>query len=290
MKKFLIPVLSIMLLLPFMYGGCLSTDDVAELIDGLPSGIPTGTWVGPGEISTGALPGQGTALRAASGVSMLATLRVTVSESADVSVTINGLPVSDWAGTDVTGTVDIVDKNIITMTFSNGWTGGLVYEDTLTYGVFFIRDQNPEANYPDVAEGVLQINGPPLPTPFTGSHLVGTPWAGFSADFCDYGFDGINPTGVILTTVESSLSPYGSVDITSGSSPDGTIFGTYLAFEMMEDADFGHYIGNIDLGNEQFIGIDGFLSPDTLFAGGFVDLGPDLDRGCWEWSIIALKK
>jgi hypothetical protein len=307
MKKFLIPVLSIMLLLPFMYGGCLSSDDVASLIpdDIIPPNLNEmliGTWFGTGEYS-GPPPANG-AINAQVNGSIFATIRIEVTDDGeggvDAEFFINGQNIADLAGTvDVEISSDLADPlvteaNVIVLEFAPGFglsSGGLIFDDDFAHAFFFIHD---EAFADDVAFGVVEkgASAADIAGGFSRDDMIGM-WAGSDYAFIwssmpepwDIEYLGKN-SGQTATNWDLTMSAFSvmSVEVT-GTNPQG---GSISSGELYASApSYGFFIGGFMQG-AQSTSMNGFLSPDRSFFGGFLWY-PDESR-MNEWSDIVLTK
>jgi len=276
MKKFLIPVLSIMLLLPFMYGGCLSTEDVAEQFFDINMPSMAGTWIGPGEWFN---PAAATRLHDDSGADgTLVKIQLTLDSDGDITgATLDDGSLPDLFGT-VTGTVSGFQQDLVEFSFSNNYTGGLLSDfGSLDYVYFFTHDESGMA----FAHGVLKDGATGLPNAIS-TDFVGT-WSGFGFEFFDSG-----------ATAErfslSNLSISGPPLNISGFDEDGNELTGVLT--LRDTGEHGHFDGVVYVGTS----VDevrntiyyGFMSPDKNVIG-FM-FWPDPIDYAGVWSVVLLTR
>jgi len=272
MKKFLIPVLSIMLLLPFMYGGCLSSEDLAEQFFDVNLPDLAGTWTGAGEwfpppIDLERLGVSGT----------LVKLQLTLDENGDITdATVDDGEVPVGLFTGVTGTVSNFEPDLVEFSFSNNYTGGLIGNfANLKYVYFFTHD---DTDMP-FAHGVLEQGASTLPNAIS-SDLVGT-WSGFGFDFND-------ATGAAerfnLTNVNISMDEGLSI---TGTDADGNSLSGYLN---LQDGEHGYFDGGVMVGDMMTFNYIkyGFLSPDKTTIGFMY--WPESAYYEGVWSVVLLTK
>lgn len=302
MKKILIPALSIMLLLPFMYGGCLSSDDAAKLIppDVIPPNLNEmliGTWFGTGEYTP---PGINGTIAAQVNGSIFATIRIEVTDAGggdlNAEFFINGENVSDLAGTDVGAEIStdltdplVTEPNAIVIEFAPGSglsSGGLLFDDTIEHAFFFIHN---EIDASDVAWGVIEkgATAADIAGGFSSDDMLGM-WTGSDYAFFyttdpapwDIDFLGKNDQWD-LTMVDSS----GDVAFSgTGGQGDPVSMGELIPSSPTHGIFFGTFVEG-----GTTMSIDGFLSPDRSFFGGFVE-DPGQTGPGWRWSDIVLTK
>jgi len=262
MKKFLIPVLSIMLLLPFMYGGCLSTEDLAEQFFDINLPDLTGTWQGPGHWFGSELTEN------------FVDIVLTLESDGDISnATLNGLSFADVLNTNtaVTGTVSHFEADLVEFNFSNNYTGGIIFDSSdLKYLYFFSHDvvDNP------FADGTLQNGG----TTFSGTppDLVGS-WSGFGFEF-----DDIAGTAEKFTLTDFVVTMPEGLMVT-GTDPDGNSFTGTLTPHAGFNTN-GSFFGEMNVTSVGYVGIYyAFMSPDKQVIG-------FLSWGSSGWSAVLLKK
>lgn len=271
-----------MLLLPFMYGGCLSTEDVAQQFFDINLPDLTGTWAGPGEwfppetngarLHIGGIP-DGT----------LVKLQLTLDSEGDITgATVDDGEVPVGLFTGVTGTVSGFQQDLVEFSFSNDYTGGLLSDfSSLKYVYFFTHDNSiPEQAF---AHGVLQQGATGLSAPaVTYSDFDGT-WSGFGFDFFDSGADAERFTLSNISIV------WGEGLSISGIDADGNPFNGYLN---LQDGPHGHFDGTMYAGTTPDIVANtiyyGFMSPDKNVIGFMI--WPDPIDYAGVWSVVLLTR
>ena len=262
MKKFLIPILAIMFLLPFMYGGCLSSDDIADITGVLDL---AGTWAGPGHYFDEP-DGESNEI--------FVDIELTLGSDGKISdATINDDDVtSDLIPEGVTLDDHDIDINgLLEFFFSDDSTAGVIFfQNDLNYLYFFSHYANGNA----FADGTLEKGG----TSFSGTppDLVGS-WAGFGFDFFA---DGSSEK----FTISDFVVTMPSVDpMVTGTDPDGNSF-TGTLFPHPDFNTNGSFWGELSVADDGYMGIYyAFMSPNKQVIG-FLTWGSS--EG---WSAVLLK-
>jgi len=263
--------------LPFMYGGCLSSEDLAEQF--FDSNLPdlAGTWAGPGEWFDPALLTSLHIGGFADGT--LVKLQLTLDENGDiVDATVDDGVVPVGLFTGVTSTVSGFQPDLVEFNFSNNYTGGLISDfDSLKYVYFFSHDDFGDA----FAHGVLEKGATGLPNAIS-TDFEGT-WSGF-------GFDFDENTGTAERFALSNLSiVWGEGMNISGTDADGNPLN---GFVYLRDGPRGHFDGTVYAGTTPDIIANtiyyGFMSPDKNVIGFMI--WPDFPDYAGVWSVVLLTR
>jgi len=296
MKRVIITVISLTLLLPFIYGGCGGDSTSVPAPPDL-----AGTFAGPGMVAQVA---NDTSMISRTAIAPPFDQCASFPPYIDISVTVDsegnvedalicGSSISAVLGT-FTGTVTRDEKNILlysftgTATGSTLYTGGLVYDNTATYGVFFIH-----LNGEDFIDGVVERDATSFGN-YLATEMVGS-WSGFGFEFNDSDTTGEAPWRFepMNLTATGPISPFtlgfevswtDSDDYDFASDPTSPTSPYPIALNTMY---FGRYAGSFAANGDGYE-IFGFQSPDRKFFGGVVRytfvLSPRL------WAVIALTK